>query len=196
MNEPDSFVDWALEELDYTTEWFSIGALTEEIGRTQYTLYKEPDGDRSTEHYRYDAYRAYESNLQNLSDQDLQTWIDIGLNDDDPSMGNAIIYDLAGLPFLTHSQFEKVATVFDTVSFQKHISRRRLFRELEVNPCETTFWKAAERRDINGAHDYLLRHFADQLPNELLEYMQAHGRNKAVRNMAKVRLLRILDSGK
>ena len=81
----------------FSHRWLDLGVVTQEdlhqLGRTYETC-----DDKSTEHYRYGAFRYYLHHHRSLTSVMAEALYDLGAADSDPMMGEAIMADIVRLP--------------------------------------------------------------------------------------------------
>lgn len=145
----------------------------------------ETSGDRSTEHYRYDALLWYLQMHRPLSASQSDALYELGASDPDISMGGSIMVDIIQLPECPASVSAKALA-----SGRKHlvvnVKRLDLLRELQHDfPSPELFKRCIDNGD-GVVHRALLESI--QISQEQLQELAEHGANRAVRNMASQRV--------
>ena len=169
--------------LQFSDRWLRLGLLTEDqlcaLGREY-----EAGEDKNAEHYRYRVFRRYLSTHRPLPPQMAEALYETGKEDRDPAMGGAMMRDIVGLAECPASVLEQALA-----SGEKHLIRaarqRRLLTELGSGLTEDLFARCIGSRDGAIQRELLKR---PELTRKQLEQLAEAGSNRAVRNLATVRL--------
>lgn len=173
-----------LELLGYAPEWLESGALTPEFLTAQVEWFRTSE-DKSTEHYRYSAFLRLQRRAA-FSERVFDQYVELASRDPDPGMAVAALGDLIHHPGLTENQLETVFAhpyIRQNPYFAKKERLLRALRQPDV-PLDTLQLCVD---DGNGAVHRALLDLPD-LPRCVVEALHERGANKAVRNIAAVRL--------
>jgi hypothetical protein len=143
--------------------------------------------DHNTEHYRYAAFCAVLRGRNRIADEEVDRYVELTELDNDPGMAGASRADLIGCTAVT---LEQLARIERRPSFQarfltKRLAGRRIMAELETDVISDDLFSRS--LDL-GLGRCLVDHPATT-PEQLVR-LRDNGPNKAIRNLATVRLLR------
>jgi hypothetical protein len=178
MNQAD------LELLGYSSKWVEYGSLTPELLLAQVARFHTGD-DKSTEHYRYAAFKLLQRRAA-FSEREFDQYVELATLDPDPGMSTAALIDLIHHPGVTEEQLEALYAHPYVQKLPRLVKKDRLLRALHQGsvPIET-LQQCVDEGD-SGVHRALLD--LPDLPRSIVEALQQRGGNKAVRNIAAVRL--------
>jgi hypothetical protein len=163
-----------LELLGYSSKWVEYGLLTPEFLEEQVTRFHTGE-DRNTEHYRYAAFKQLQRR-ETFSDLELEQYVELASADPDPGMGTAALVDLVHHPGLTETQWEVLVTHSCLQTLPRLVKKWRLYRELRrPELTDEIYWRCVNEGDGN-------------VHRAVVEALHQRGGNKAVRNIAGVRL--------
>lgn len=171
------------KQFQFSDRWLQLGLLTADELRALGREY-EVGGGKSAEHYRYRVFRSYLASHRPLSPETADALYELGKEDPDPGTGGAMMRDIVGLTECPDGVLEKALT-----SGEKHLVKavrgKRLLAELKSGLTDDLFTRCLESRE-----DYVQREIlaGPGLTRRQLEQLAETGCNRAVRNMAKVRL--------
>lgn len=171
------------KQLQFSDRWLQLGLLTEDELRALGCEY-EVSEDKSAEHYRYRVFCNYLASHRPLSPEMADALYELGKEDPDPGMGGAMMRHIVGLAECPDDVLEKALN-----SGENHLVKaargKRLLAELKCGLTEDLFARCLESRE-----DYIQREVlaGPELTQRQLEQLVETGCNRAVRNMAKVRL--------
>lgn len=176
-------------ELHYDSRWLDCGFLSDEFWQNQYSQYQTSD-DKNTEHYRYEAFQAFLSHHNMLDEVTLDHYIQLASADPDRTMGNAALALLLHWPGLTDAQLQHLRDnpAYNTPLLRKLQQKILLLRELRTADISDESFERFLTSGDAEVHRVLLS--KSGLKAEHLKWLQAHGANKAIRNMAKQKLQR------
>ena len=173
-----------LELLGYSSKWVEYGLLTPEL-LDQQVRYYQTGKDTNTEHYRYAAFKEIQRR-RTFSDLEFERYVDLAASDPDPAMGRAALIDLIYHRGLIEAQWETVLVHPRLQELPKLVKKERLLKELRApNVTLETLQRCVDEGD-----GWVQRAVLDlpELPRSIVETLHQSGRNKAVRNIAGVRL--------
>jgi hypothetical protein len=171
------------KQLQFSDRWLQLGLLTEdELGRLGREY--EVSEDKNTEHYRYSAFCKYLTSHSPLPPTMAAALYELGLEDPDQVMGAAMMRDIVGLEECPAELLEKALTSGEN-HLVKAASGRKLLAELNSVLTEDVFARCLENGDAYIQRELLAR---SELTRSQLEQLAETGCNRAVRNMAAVRL--------
>ena len=126
---------------------------------------------------------------ENLSDKQVELLLDIALNElqchRKDSLGASVYHDLLKVPYLTESQFNKVAASVADENFDKIVSRFRFIRALSKKDFKRSVVEDALLEGDSYVHKFLLDN--DFLDVSQLEWISKNGGNRALRNLARLK---------
>ncbi len=108
--------------LGFSDKWFALGVVTKESLILSGATYESSD-DKSSEHYRYGAFRWFLSQHRPLLPSVVEALYGLGEDDPDYSMGGAMIADIVDLPECPPSVIAKALA-----SDRKHLVRKVGFK--------------------------------------------------------------------
>lgn len=171
------------KQLQFSDQWLRLGLLNEDDLCALGQEYKASD-DKSTEHYRYRVFRNYLDSHRPLSPAIADALYELGKEDPDQGVGRAMMREIVRLKECPDNVLEKASA-----SGENHLVNavrgRKLLAELNSGLTEDLFERCLESRQ-----DYIQRALLarPELTWRQLEQLAEKGCNRAVRNMAKVRL--------
>lgn len=104
--------------LGFSDKWFALGLVTRESLLLAGANY-EASNDKSSEHYRYGAFRWFLSQHRPLPPSVAEALYELGNTDPDYSMGGAMMADIVDLPECPPSVITKALA-----SDRKHLVRK------------------------------------------------------------------------
>lgn len=173
-----------LQLLGYTQKWLDYGVLTPERLRSDLERFREPDGDESTEHYRFALFYEYLDSRERMSDAEINHILELAMEDPDGTMAHCAVMQLIQLDVLSDTQFHKLPSrpAFKHFDTSKTYTRHKLLRLIRrEGPTEPVLSRCLAEGD-GEVHRYLLDHCG--LPEEFLEELADKGGNRKVRNLA------------
>jgi hypothetical protein len=174
-----------LELLGYSSKWVEYGYLTPEFLLAQVARFHTGD-DKCTEHYRGGAFKLLRRRAT-LSVCDFEHYVELATLDPDPGgLGTAALINLIHYPGLTDEQLEALYAHPYIQKLPRLVTKWRLLKALrEASIPIDTLQRCVDEGD-SGVHRALLE--LPDLPRSIVEALHHHGGNKAVRNIARVRL--------
>ena len=106
----------------FSDRWFALGIVTKESLVLSGATYESSD-DKSSEHYRYGAFRWYLSQHRPLPPSVAEALYELGNADSDYSMGGAMMADIVDLPECPRSVIAKALA-----SDRKHLVKKVEFK--------------------------------------------------------------------
>lgn len=179
-----------LSKLHYHPKWVEYGFLDSPFLHEQIAQFETGD-DKNTEHFRYAAFRRVLETPE-IDDRFLERYIELAELDEDVVMGRAALGLLVRHKGLTNLQLDRIKghRAFAAKELQEIIERTQLLRELDyADVTEELF-----ARCISSGKDEVQRKLISKsgLSRMQLAFLSDHGANKAVRNLANVKLRRLL----
>ena len=175
-----------LNTLHYSAEWLDSGFLNIALLRKQSAVYQS-GADRNTEHYRCAAFSEVLKARSEISDSEIAQYIRLAQIDNDWSLARAALCDLLLWSGLSLAQFDDLAChpAFAKPLFQKLLLRRRLLDALNQSPVTPETFELCLASEDGEVQPKLVS--LPTLTLEQLEILESQGRNRAIRNTAKVR---------
>jgi hypothetical protein len=167
--------------LGFTDAWLTLGLVTDESLQQSGAFY-ETGIDRSTEHYRYGAFRQYLKAHRPLAPSMAEALYALGATDIDGMMGGAMMADIVALPECPDSVTDMALN-----SGREHLLRliewRHLRRELEtVGVTPERFQHSLDHP--NSSVQCLLLEKTNLSP-EQIQALADQGASRTVRNIAR-----------
>lgn len=182
----------AIRELHFHPRWFEYQLLPWSFFELQVERYHHGAEAvwRSKEHHRYFAFQTVLASRSELSDVQLEQYIELCQLDEDEAMARSALVNLLSWHGLSKEQQVRL-TVHPSFSFsvaQKIIWRNRMNAELQSKPLsDQVFSEILARRDPAMERQLVA---CDAISRNQLEVLAEQGMNRAVRNIAKNRLER------
>lgn len=101
--------------LEFSERWFQLGLLTEEDLGALGLEYEQSD-DKNAEHYRYRVFRNYLAAHRPLPSGTAEDLYQLGGEDPDQGMGEAIMRDIIGLTECPAAVLERAASSGTSIS--------------------------------------------------------------------------------
>ncbi|MDQ8205805.1 hypothetical protein [Pelagicoccus sp. SDUM812003] len=178
------------QKLGYTKSWVSLGVVDEAYLLKQWKVFSESD-DKNEEHYRCGAFRDFLTKKDAFTDEEIDQFLE--LSDDGPdgcdlSANRAI--ELIEHGNLTDDQFSRLAThpAYQANPAKKRYVRRSVFHRVQKFGIKSEI-EEIKRSDDTPLHQLLLE--SDDSPEDAIYWLTQSGRNKAIRNQAKIKLKKI-----
>lgn len=114
-------------KLQFSQEWLDVDITTNDNFASIKQEYLKGE-DKSTEHYRWKAFRVFMQSNNFLSQEKFHILYKIGKNDPDYTMGRAIIFDIISHPSCPEELIEIAANDND-VTLVKHALKCKSFRK-------------------------------------------------------------------
>jgi hypothetical protein len=169
--------------LQFSDPWLQLGLLSEDelcaLGREY-----ESSDDKNPEHYCYKVFSDYLTSHSPLPPAMTEALYDLGAEDPDQAMGQAMMSTIVGLAECPARVLEK-----GSASGEKHLvraaNRRRLLTELNSGLTAELFTRCLESQDSVVQRKLLAR---PQLSREQLEKLAEARSSRVVQNLAVERL--------
>jgi hypothetical protein len=185
-----SNIETAMEKLHYSRQWLGYGFLDDQMLNDQLREF-ETDTDGSPEHYRFNAFERVLSENTQLDNSIIDHFVELAELDEDQTMAQAALGLLARQKSLTKQQLSRLKDhpAFRSEPLQKIISRGLLLRELD----ESDLTDDIIQQCVSICDDMVQRKLIDRLDisRGQLELLKNFGANRAIRNLAGVRLRRL-----
>jgi hypothetical protein len=172
-----------LKKLEYSRKWLDYGFLGLATLEEQGSRLASGE-DSNTEHYRYHAFCSILSSRDRLSDEEVNHYIELALEDPDQNMGYAALRILAEWPNLDESGYQKLSSheAFQPAWIRKALLWGRAVRDVKASrltPESCDFYLEAGNVAVQG----LMLDFAG-ISRDQIERLTVIGKTRAVRNMA------------
>jgi hypothetical protein len=171
------------KQLQLSDQWLWLGLLTEDelcaLGR-EYQVSE----DKCTEHYRYRVFCNYLDSHRPLPPAMADALYELGREDPNQGMGGAMMRDIVSLKECPADVLEKALASGES-HLVKAVRGRKLLAELNSGLTKALF-----ERCLKSGEDYIQRELLarPELTRKQLEQLAETGCNRAVRNMAAVKL--------
>jgi len=182
-------IDGICQKLGYTQAWIALGVVDEACLIEQWKRFNNSD-DQGEEHYRWRAAHDYLVQKKALSDDEISRFLDlpdVGMDGCDLSMSRAI--ELIEYGPLSWAQFVKLSEhpSFQDDPVRKRYERLRIANSVRKSGIEGEI-EAIKASDDSDSQILMLSH--ENTPRHAIEWLLKHGRNKAIRHHAELRLKR------
>ena len=147
--------------------------------------------DSNTEHYRYHTFCSILSSRERLSDEEVDHYIELALEDPDQSMGYSALAELATWPNLEESGCQKLSNheAFQSTWMRRALLRGKAMRDvksLRLTPESCSFYLEEGDAPVQS----LMLDFAE-ISLDQIERLKVIGKTRAVRMAAaKLRMRR------
>ena len=179
-----------LSILHYDPKWLEYGFVDELFLQEQVTQYDEAN-DKNTEHYRYAAFRKT-IEAPTIDDVTLDRYVELAGLDEDQAMAHAALALLARHKGLTEAQLTRMKRhrAFAPPELQNIIEQTQLSRELDSSDLTDDLFA----RCVSFGKDNVQRKLLGKsgISPEQLAVLIYHGANRAIRNLAKEKLRRLV----
>lgn len=120
-----------LTKLGYTEKWIRFSFLDKKTLEKQLINFENGD-DPNTEHFRYQSFINWLATKEELTDLEIQNFIELALEDEDQVMTGSAVVQLLRHPKITDNQFKFIAEKLSIFGLwtMKVIERERLKRKL------------------------------------------------------------------
>ncbi len=175
--------------LGYTSKWIEYGILSLEQLKKDLSEFRQPNSDRSTEHYRYKVLIEYVDSKREFSDDEIDRLLELLVQDTDPAMAHSfVIFDLLKRDVLTDQQFTsfKSHPLAKEADISRAYSICNLLRSLQRDGLTIKVLDRCIEEGDAKVHKMLLEY--TDLPYKAILALSKSGANKAVCNIAKQRL--------
>lgn len=179
-----------LSKLHYDPKWLEYGFLDQPFLDEQIAQY-ETGNDKSAEHYRYAAFRKL-LEASAIDDPTLDRYVELAGLDEDQAMAQAALGLLARYEGLTEHQLSRITVhrAFASAELREIIEQTQLLRELNSRDLTDHLFA----RCVSNGKDRVQRKLLGKpgLSPQQLAVLTGHGANRAIRNLAKDKLRRLL----
>ena len=169
--------------LEFGDQWLQLGLLTEAELHALGQEY-ETSEDKNTEHYRYRVFCEYLVSRRPLLAHMAEALYELGREDPDRLMGEAMMRAVVGLPECPEPVLDK-ASASGVQHLIKAVRQTRLLAELNRGLTADLFALCLASQDGDVHRELLAR---PELSRKQVEQLAEAGANRAVRNMATARL--------
>jgi hypothetical protein len=169
--------------LGFTDAWLDLGIVSDQQVERLGRLFDASD-DKNPEHYRYRAFREYLATVNRLAETQAAALYELGRSDPDPLMGAAMMHDVVSRPDCPEAVREG-ALASGAPHLVKLVCRIRLVAALAGGVTEPLMDRVLASRDGSIQREVVERF---PLSRGQLERLTAAGANRAVGNLAAVRL--------
>lgn len=172
-------------KIGYTDAWLAAGVIDEELLRRQWQRYHESD-DHNGEHYRQGAFVEFVRDRREFADHEVDDLLTLEDNADDVDLTENRLFEM--IRWMPLDQLltlrSRHADLFDRAS-EKFYNRHVAYRRIDIEGVHAVF------EDVKHLADGPLERDIVEHPDvgrEELEWLQVHGKNKKIRNMARALL--------
>lgn len=180
----NSNIEQALEYLGYTIEWLELGVVSEQFLLSQYEDIKNSE-DQNAEHYRANAFNGYLKHQQRLTIKEIDSIFSLRDNGADKcNLHKDRIIKLLDASILDDEQFAYISKYITELAdpIAKRYAREKLIRKIDRDGIPASL-QYIMNTDDSAIHEYLINNV--NLEYDLIIWLQEHGLNKRVRNIAK-----------
>jgi hypothetical protein len=177
-------IERALIDMKFHIKWLEYNFVDKSFLLNQHEIFTSSD-DKSTEHYRYNAFRQVLQNNECLSDRSINNYIELAEMDDDRSMATAALMDLLSWNGLNDEQDRRLANIpeFSSQMFQASYRNKTMMKTISRIPISDEIIKDCIQNYPSHVQESLL--YKEDIQRHQLEYIYQHGKNKRIRSMAK-----------
>lgn len=173
--------------LGYDERWLAFGLISPAYLRRQFEYFEGSD-DKNTEHYRARAIRDFFAARAGLSDSEIQAYLEICADSKDEILFLQHLHELIRFYGLSDSQIENLAGhyLFAEPGLAKIVRRVQTLRILDHDVVRPETVESVIASGDTNLHRALVEHPGASI--DAIERLADEGANKAVRNIAMVRL--------
>jgi hypothetical protein len=185
----DEEIAQGLQTLSYGRRWVDYGFLDPEELRQQMLIFGTGE-DRETGHYRYAAFcRVLER--ESLSNEEIDRYLELVVEDPDPSMADSVRHMLVWWPKLTPDQRLRLRAHPDFT--EGRLQRQFVLRDLSDQLVTPTISDKFFDQCLATGDETLQRQIVEHpgVTRRQLERLIETGKSKAVRNMASAKMRRM-----
>lgn len=182
-----------LNDLGYTDKWVSYGFLNKDILDNQLIEFRKGE-DQNTEHYRYGTFLNWLSRKDSFTDQEVQNFIELALEDDDELMAGSAVKELFTSFQINDIQFDIIKSQLPKFGEWtiKLISREELKNKIE----NENLTEGLLRKCISHANEFnenvLIELIIEQADNsEFIAEFATNDYGEKIRNLANEKLKRL-----
>lgn len=176
-------IQQAIRDLGYDARWLAWGLFDEPYLRAQYENFSR-DREEGTEHYRAAALRHYFETTAEISDDQLDRYLDICGSQSDPILAPHYLHELIRFSGLRDEQLERLRkhALFQTAGLQAALLQMELCRNLNRNILTDEIFARCLQLGDGSVHTLLLSH--PGMTPERYRELGKHGANRRIRNIA------------
>lgn len=122
-----------ISKLGYTKKWVRFGIITEEEIGKQLEHFRQHHSVNEPENYRFSALTTWLENKTTLSNNDVENYMELVLEDSVPEMGGLAAKNMIENPLVSEAQFNIIKLQFSYFGdwTDKIIQKETLFRRLK-----------------------------------------------------------------
>ncbi|AFY91316.1 hypothetical protein [Chamaesiphon minutus] len=177
-------IDRALMEMKFQVKWLEYDFIDRAFLLNLYEHFIHSN-DKSTEHYRYGAFRKILQDNKYLDDCSIDNYIELAKIDEDRAMAKAALVDLFRWKGLSDEQYKKLvhSPEFASEIFQTYHRNKSMIETISKIPISDEIIEDCIQNYPANIQEYLL--YKEDIKRHQLEYIYQHGTKKRIRNMAK-----------
>ncbi|MGE0870378.1 MAG: hypothetical protein AB7P03_17565 [Kofleriaceae bacterium] len=172
------------DKLGYPSAWLRFGLLDAGFLEAQLAQFSREDAD--PEHFRWAAFLRV-LDCTEMSDELVEQFVELARLDPSPSLATSALIALVEHRSLTEEQFARLKKIVDgNESAEARYRRAEFRRRLTANRNDVNIVDDCARRGDASVQREVLGLFEPS--STALEHLKAHGKNRAIRNTAAMRL--------
>jgi hypothetical protein len=186
-----------LKDLGYTDKWIRYGLLNKEILNDQFLEFQKGE-DQNTEHYRYGTFLNWLRGKENLTNQEIENFIELALEDEDELMAGSAVKELFTSPQITANQFDLVKQRLPKIGAwtTKLISREVLKKKIKNENLTNDLFRKCIIHTKEFDENVLVELIIKETENsDFITQFTTDDYGKKIRNLAKEKLKRIKKAG-
>jgi hypothetical protein len=183
-----------LAKLGYTQKWMEYGFLTEEALNLQLVEFDKGE-DPNTEHYRYRTFQNWLASKTNVTDNEIQQFIELSKEDTDAVMAGSAVRELFTSSIISEDQFELIRLKLPAFGdwTRKLILREVLTKRLQKEEITTELFNECFAYKKEFKDNRLMVVIIEQTNNkELLAEFASNGSGKRMRTLAQKKLNKVI----
>lgn len=187
-----------LSVLGYDENWLTYGLLDPEWLRIQIEEFETSD-DQNTEHYRYATLIRWINSKQSFTNEELDRFLEVCLNDSDSLMAGSAAKEIYLNPYISDTQARYIEGTFSSFGdwTQAHIVGRKLNCKFKNEPItQGLVDEAIQYLEQFNSKRYIELAIEKSEDPKMIQVFSESGFGKKIRNLAsqKLRRLRKKDS--
>ena len=186
-----------LEDLGYTIKWVEFGLIDEDVLNLQFGEFLKGE-DQNTEHYRYGTFLHWLRSKKELTDLEINNYIELAIEDPNEFMAGSAMKELLTAPQITEKQFELVKSKLPQFGdwtkklINRETLKKRILSEALTGELFEKCVKHAKEFKENALVELIIHKTNEMI---FLSELSTNNYGKRIRNMANEKIKRIKKAG-
>ena len=180
-------------DLGYSQKWMDYGLISQSFLFQQLNEFENSD-DQNTEHYRYAGFLNWLRNKDELTDKEVENYLELALEDHNEVMAGSAVKELFYSPLLTESQLAYTQNKFKlfgewTLKHIQELELKKRFRSEELTP--ELIEACLEYSEVFKSSHFLREIIQRSEDSKVIEVFTSNDFGKKIRILANQKLKRI-----